>query len=158
MYLYPLMNVSEKTLKWAMRFYPPLFFQGIWTRKFDKGFKGVEVSVHPGFWNKNYNRSVFGGTLYAAGDPFYAILFDRNLRKAGYPCQIWLKQASISYLRPVTSRVYFHIQLSEDQIEEVIQSLMKAESYTGNFPIEMKDKKGQVFVRIQHQIYIRSRR
>ena len=149
------MHVSEKTLKWAMCFYPPLFFQGIWTRKFLKGFRGVEVCISPRLWNKNYNRSVFGGTLFSAADPFYAVLFDRILREKGYNCRIWLKGASIEFIRPVRGKVFFKIMISEREIQSIENRLISGEKYIGKFPITMQDASGQPYVEIQQHIYIR---
>ena len=45
------MVISENMLKWGMRFYPPLFFQRIWVKKFDKGFSGVHVKIFKSFLN-----------------------------------------------------------------------------------------------------------
>jgi acyl-coenzyme A thioesterase PaaI-like protein len=70
------MVVSEKTLKWIMRFYPPLLLQRIWVIGFDKGFKGVSVKISKSLLNRNYNGSIFGGTIFAAADPFYPVLFN----------------------------------------------------------------------------------
>ena len=83
------MVVSENTLKWLMRLYPPLLFQRIWVRGFDKGFKGVRVRVIKSIFNKNYNGSIFGGTIFAAADPFYPVLFDRVLNNGDRKLKIW---------------------------------------------------------------------
>ena len=77
------MKVSEKTLKWVMRFYPPFFFQRIWVQRFHPGFTGVDVKISKSLLNRNYNASIFGGTIFAAADPFYALLFDQLFRRRG---------------------------------------------------------------------------
>ena len=47
-----------------------LLVQRIWVQGFDKGFKGVSVKVSKSILNKNFNNSIFGGTIFAAADPF----------------------------------------------------------------------------------------
>ena len=88
------MNVSPKTLKWLLRFYPPLFFQRIWVVKFGEDFTWVEVKINKSILNINYNKTLFGGTIFSASDPFYAILFDQILQKKGF------KELSFSGISP----------------------------------------------------------
>src|SRR4051812_40804109 len=103
------MVVSERMLKWAMRLYPPLFFQRIWVVKFDKGFKGVQVKIKKSILNKNYNDSIFGGTIFSAADPFYPVLFHQLLSKKGYKLRVWSNSSTIEYLKPGLSDLFFNI-------------------------------------------------
>ena len=75
------MLVSEKLLKWVMRFYPPLFFQRVWVKSFAPGYRGVTVVIRKSIFNKNYNGTIFGGTSFAAVDPFYPVLFQQILKR-----------------------------------------------------------------------------
>src|SRR5690606_24363501 len=107
------MRVSENLLKWTIRFYPPLFFQRIWVKKFHKNFRGVDVKIHRSFLNKNYNASIFGGTIFSATDPFYAILFDQILQREGYRVRVWLKSAEIQYIKPAFHALFFTITIND---------------------------------------------
>src|SRR5690606_39605827 len=91
------MLLSENALKWVMRLYPPFFFQRIWVRRFEKGFTGVEVKINRSLLNRNYNGSIFGGTIFAAADPFFALLFDQRLQRKGFKTVLWLKSETIQY-------------------------------------------------------------
>ena len=116
------MVISENMLKWGMRFYPPLFFQRIWVKKFDKGFSGVHVKIFKSFLNINYNNSIFGGTIFSGSDPFYAVLFDQILQRKNIKCRVWLKSASINYLKPGRTNLVFSITLTEEEIEELLRT------------------------------------
>ncbi|HJP62719.1 MAG TPA: DUF4442 domain-containing protein [Mucilaginibacter sp.] len=150
------MRVSENVLKWAMRFYPPLFFQRIWVVKFDKGFTGVKVKINKSFINTNYNHSIFGGTIFAAADPFYPILFHQALTHRSYKVRVWVKSAQIEYLLPGRKDLYFSISLEETIIHEVEQVLNKGEKYIRHHPIAMYDKSAELCVEMQCEIYIRN--
>ena len=117
------MLASETVLKWAMRFYPPFLFQGIWTRKFDNGFLGVRVKIIKNICNRNYNRTIFGGTIFSAVDPFPVLLFHQLLKRKGYFVQLWTKHASIDFIKPATRSLYFNIALTEDDLQEAILAL-----------------------------------
>lgn len=150
------MLVSENTLKWALRFYPPLFFQRIWIKSFETGFTGVEVKIAKSILNSNYNRSIFGGTIFSAADPFYAILFDQIFKRRGFKTRVWLKSAHINYLKPGHSNLYFKIQLSETEIEEAIATLKISGKYIKTFPMEITNSKGVVCATVLNEVYVRN--
>src|ERR1700712_82671 len=111
------MVVSERLLKWAIRFYPPLLLQRIWVVKFDKGFLGAEVKIIKSILNKNYNNTIFGGTLFAAADPFYPLLFYQALVGKGYKIKIWSKSSEIKFIKPGTTNLHFKINITNSNIE-----------------------------------------
>ena len=110
------MVVSERVLKWAMCFYPPLLFQRIWTIGFEKGFKGVHVKINRSLLNINHNRSIFGGTIFSAADPFLPVLFHQLLSHKGYKIIAWSKSSAIRYRKPAMTDLDFKITLSDDDI------------------------------------------
>lgn len=150
------MVVSERTLKWAMRFYPPLFFQRIWVKKFEKDFRGVEVKIARSIITRNYNHSIFGGTIFSAADPFYAVLFDQVLQRKGYRVRVWLKSASINYLKPGRTDLYFKINLSEADISEAEQTLITVGKFVKSYPMEIMDTNGEICASVQNEVYIRN--
>lgn len=139
-----------------MRFYPPLFFQSIWVEKFEKDFRGVEVKIARTILNRNYNHSIFGGTIFSAADPFYAVLFDQVLQRKGYKLRVWLKSASINYLKPGHTNLYFKIALSDSDIEEAEHALITAGKFIKTYPMEIMNKSGEVCATVQNEVYIRN--
>lgn len=150
------MKVSEKTLTWLMRFYPPLFFQRIWVKRFLPNFLGVEVKIYKSFLNKNYNRSIFGGTIFTATDPFYAILFDQALQRRGFKCRVWLKSAQIQYLKPGRSNLSFTLQITEADLQEAEAQLHAVGKFVKAYPIELFDANGLLCATVQNEVYIRN--
>ena len=150
------MMVSENVLKWALRIYPPLLFQRIWVIGFEKGFRGVKVKVNKSLVNNNYNNSIFGGTIFAAADPFYPLLFHQILTHKGYKVRIWLKSAEISYLKPGRTDLFFNITISENDINEAEHVLNTGGKHVKAYPIEMYDKTGELCVTVLAELYIRN--
>lgn len=150
------MVFSENVLKWAIRFYPPLFFQRIWVKKFDKDFRGVEVKIGKSFLNANYNKSIFGGTIFAASDPFYALLFDQILKRRGLKTRVWLKSAEIKYLKPGRSNLYFTIKLSDQTIDEAEHVLRTAGKFVKAYPIKIVNDQGEICASVMNEVYIRN--
>ncbi len=150
------MKVSANTLKWALRFYPPLFFQRIWVLKFGNDFKSAEVKINKSLLNQNYNKTIFGGTIFSATDPFYALLFDQIFRKKGYKIRVWLKSASIQYLKPGSTDLYFKIQITNDDIKEAETALNSAGKYVKSFPMEIRNKQGEICAMVNNEVYLRN--
>ncbi|MBD1384867.1 DUF4442 domain-containing protein [Mucilaginibacter rigui] len=149
------MVVSENTLKWIMRLYPPLLFQRIWVSGFDKDFRGVRVKIIKSIFNKNYNGSIFGGTIFAAADPFYPVLFDRVLNNGDRKLRIWSKSSKIDFLKPALSNVSFSIFLNDADIELAIQTLNTNGKYEHCFLIEIYDDNNEVCASLMNEVYIR---
>jgi acyl-coenzyme A thioesterase PaaI-like protein len=150
------MVISENVLKWALRFYPPLLFQRIWVLRFEKDFRGVKVKVNKSLINNNYNNSIFGGTIFAAADPFYPLLFHQILIHKGYQVRVWLKSAQISYLKPGRTDLFFEIHIDEADIEEIEQVLNTSGKHVKAYPIEMYNKEGELCVSVSSEVYIRN--
>src|SRR5579863_7021565 len=131
------MPVSENSLKWVMRFYPPLFFQRIWVVKFDEGFRGVEVKITKSMWNRNYNDSIFGGTIFSAADPFYPVLFYQVLSGKDYQIVAWSKSSTIQYHKPGMADLFFNIHLSDEDMNEAEQNINNTGRHAKAYPIDI---------------------
>ncbi len=150
------MIVSENTLKWALCFYPPLLFQRIWVKKFHKGFRGVDVKINKSLFNNNYNNSIFGGTIYAATDPFYALIFDQLLQRKGFKVRVWLKSASIQYLKPGRSNLFFTVKITDDMLNDAIEALNTSGKFVRAYPMEITNAGGEICATVINEIYIRN--
>jgi len=149
------MLLSERALKWAMRFYPSLFFQRIWVIKFEKGFRGVEVKINKSILNRNYNKSIFGGTIFSAADPFYPVLLYQLLTLKGYKVIAWSKASQIHFLKPAMTDLFFKINIDDKVILKCEQALKTAGRYIKVFVIDIYDKNGQLCVSVSNEIYVR---
>jgi 3-isopropylmalate dehydratase small subunit len=117
------MRVSENILKWAMRLYFPLFFQRIWTKKIYKGFTKADVKINKSLATINFGNAIFGGTIYSATDPIFAMLLGQIIRHKGYKISVWLKTASIKYVKPGVEDLYFTIDVTDEMVEQVQHEL-----------------------------------
>jgi acyl-coenzyme A thioesterase PaaI-like protein len=150
------MIVSEKTLKWAISLYPPLLFQRIWVKRFHPGFRGVDVKINKSLFNKNYNGSIFGGTIFAATDPFYALLFDQLLQREGFKVRVWLKSASIQYLKPGRSDLFFTLLITDDMLNDAIETLNNNGKVIRAYPMEIKNAAGEICATVLNEVYVRN--
>lgn len=151
------MKISENILKWGMRLYPPLLFQRIWVQKIHKGFRGADVKINRSLFTMNFGKAIFGGTIFSAADPFYAMLFGQILIHKGYKITIWLKSADIQYLKPARTDLYYSIKITEEMITEVETELKAKDVVVKTYPIELYSKKGLLCATVKNEIYIRKK-
>lgn len=139
-----------------MRFYPALFFQRIWVKKIHSDFRGIDVKINRSLLNMNLGKSIFGGTIFSATDPFYALLFGQLMRRKGFRVTVWLKSAQINYIKPGRTNMYFTIAISDEMMAEAETALQKNGKFVNAYPIAVFDKKGQLCVTAMNEIYIRN--
>ncbi len=150
------MAISEGLLKWIMRFYPPLFFQRIWVINFNKGFTGAKVKISKSVLNRNYNGSIFGGTIFTAADPFYPLLFHQLFTKKGYRVVAWSKSAEIQFLKAALTDLYFDINISAEEISEAEYILNTGGKYVKTHPIDIYNNNGEICVSLRNEVYLRN--
>jgi hypothetical protein len=148
--------VTENKLKWLMRLYPPMLFQRIWVEKFHKDFRGVDVKIHRSLFTTNLGSSIFGGTIFSASDPFYALLFGQVMQRKGFKVTVWLKSAQINYLKPGRTDLHYSIQLTDEMIADCEKALKTEGKFIQAYPIEIFDKHNELCATALNEVYIRN--
>jgi hypothetical protein len=150
------MKISENTLKWLMCFYPPMFFQRIWVKKVHLGFKGIDVKINRSLFTSNLGNSIFGGTIFSATDPFYALLFGQIMQHKGYKITVWLKSAQIQYIKPGRTDLFYTITISDEMIADAEKTLQTEGRFVKMYPIEIFDRQGELCATALNEVYIRN--
>ncbi len=150
------MKVSPSTLKWGLRLYPPFFFQRIWVRRILNNFLGADVKINRSILNINSNRTIFGGTIFSAIDPFYPILLDQYFKHQGITRTVaWLKTAHIDYIKPGRFDLEVRIRLDQEILDETLQTIKKEGKVVRTFQTQVFDKHGTLCAIAHNEIYIR---
>ena len=149
------MKISENALKWMMRLYPPMLFQRIWVKKIHKGFKGIDLKINRSLITSNLGNSTFGGTIFSATDPFYALLLGQIMIRKGFKITVWLKSAQIKYIKPGRKDLFYSIVISDAIILEAETILLKDGKYVKEFSIEIYDKAGELCATALNEVYIK---
>ncbi len=150
------MRLSPKVLKWVLRFYPPFFFQRIWVRKVYSDFRRMDLKITKSFLNINANKTIFGGTIFAAVDPIHTLLLDQILQRKDVQSTVtWLKSAKIEYLKPARKNLLFSITINEIDIQDTLSQINRNGKVVKTFTIEIRDSEEQLCARSLNEIYIR---
>ncbi len=139
-------------MRWVLNIYPPYLGAGVRVRHISPDFRKVQLEMVLRFWNRNYVRTQFGGSLYSMTDPFIMLMLMENLGKEYI---VWDKKATIQYKKPGTGSVFANIELSEDDIQTIKQKADQNYKYEPQFKIEIANRDGEVVAEVEKTIYIR---
>ena len=120
---------SSKLLKIVMNFFPPLLINRVKIEKVDDKFMNLQVGVKYSWLNKNLQNSIFGGTIFSAIDPYFAVMYWQIFNSRGIPMEVWIKKVEIRYRTAATSDLKISFKLTENDVNNAIQELKKEGKY-----------------------------
>ncbi len=137
-------QLSPRQLKWLMRLYPPLFFQGIKVLKIHDDFRGALIKVSKNLLNTNLQGSIFGGTLACAADPWYGVLFWQILKRHNIHAQVWVRVAELDFIKAATSSLYTQCIIPEEDVQQALQCLKQGEKFKKFYTMQFKDQSDEL--------------
>ncbi len=146
---------SPRGLRWLLNFFPPWFFGRIRTTYVSPDYRTCRVVVKRSFLTRNLNGTTFGGTLFSAADPVYSVLFWQIFAQRGERVVVWLKRASIAYLRPAAGPVTLEFHVPEEDVAQAVQALDERGFWERSYLIEAVDESGRVCVKVDTEIHLR---
>lgn len=149
------MKLGPRALRWFLNFYPPYFFTRTKVKSLSPDWRTCVVELKKSFLTRNYVGTTFGGSLFAATDPFYMLMLIGILGIESHI--VWDKAARIEYLKPVRSKVTFRFQIGDEDLEKIAADLGARGKSEPEFTVEGVDQKGEVCVRVLKTLYVRKK-
>jgi acyl-coenzyme A thioesterase PaaI-like protein len=152
---YFIWNFLESFLppEWFLSLYPIYLASGIKITKVSKDYRHIRVEMDLNIYNRNYVGSHFGGSLFAMTDPFYMLMFLKNLGKEYI---VWDKKACIEFIKATTEDVYAEFNLSEETLQSIKEELTNKKSCERTFLVEIKTKKEHdIIAKVEKTLYFR---
>ncbi len=141
-------------MRTLLNLYPPFLGAGIRITRLQPDWKEIEVEMKLRRWNRNYVGTHYGGSLYSMTDPFFMLMLIENL---GRDYIVWDKAATIRFRKPGKGTVRASFRLSDEQIEEIRETLKVQTKIERTFAVEVKDESGTVVAEIEKLLHIRRR-
>jgi len=140
-------------LKLTLNIFPPLFFNRIYLKNISPDYKQMNVVLKKSFTNINYYKSIFGGSIFSACDPFFPIMYYHIFRKK--KLIVWTKSAEIQYLSPAKSTLTLNFKISENNIEEIRSAIKKYGKCEIKNRVTAIDKKKNACAEAEITVYLR---
>ncbi|MCC5014402.1 MULTISPECIES: DUF4442 domain-containing protein [Legionella] len=147
------MKLSARMLHVILNCWPPFWGAGIKVEKIAKDFSFAQVSLAFRWYNKNYMRTQFGGSLYSMTDPFFALLL---IHRLGSDYVVWDKEGEINYIKPGKGRVYADFTLDNEQLDAIKQALNENNGKTlPIFHTQIYDESKQIIATVKKTLYVK---
>ena len=134
----------------GFNFFPAFRATGARVIYISEDMRKLRIKLPLNLRTRNIHGTLFGGAMYSATDPLYAILV-RLALGPGYI--IWDKAGAIRYKKPGRSTLYAECSLSDAQVAGMKRRLESEPSVDLNYEIELMDGRGVVHAVVQKTIY-----
>jgi len=147
--------VSPTAIRRFINLWPPLLFSGIRVKRIAEDWRHVEVELRLTWWNRNAVGTMFGGSLFAMTDPFYALMLQHNL---GRDYTVWVKSAEIEFVAPGRNVARASFQISPEKLAEIRAATESGEKYEPAFSVAITDPQGKLIAQVNPLLYVRRKR
>ncbi|MBT8136777.1 MAG: DUF4442 domain-containing protein [Gammaproteobacteria bacterium] len=148
------MSLRTAAKRWAFNFFPAFRRTGARITHMSDDERRVEVRLPLKRATRNYVGTIYGGVMYSALDGILMVMFIRLLGK-GYI--VWDKAGRIEYLKPGRSALLTTIEITEEDLQFVRDTLEQQSRLEKEFTLEWRDANGDVCCRVHKLLYFRRR-
>lgn len=141
-------------VKLALNLWPPLWGAGIQILSISDDFCLVKTRLKYRWWNKNANRTQYGGSIFSMTDPIYALMLMGILGEKYF---IWDKEADINFIKPGTTDLFADFIISQDCLDSILQATLSGEKSFPEFIVNVVDAQGEQISRIRRVLYVRKK-
>lgn len=114
----------------------------------------VHLRLKLNLWTYNYVGTIFGGSMFAACDPFYMLML---LKTLGRDYVVWDKAANIRFRQPARQTLYAVLKLTPEALEEIKKKVQLHGHCTHVFTIHWLDNQQSLHAEVERHCYIASK-
>lgn len=144
-------SLKSKSFRIGMNWYPMFFATGAKINFWSGDWSEVHLRLTLNIWTRNYVKTIFGGSMFSATDPFYVIMFMHML---GKDFVVWDKSAHIKFKRPAKIPLYAIFKISPELLSKVKEEVNHQGETTHVAHIQWIDKNKNVYAELERTIYI----
>jgi hypothetical protein len=146
---------TARGLRRLLNLYPPYLFTRTRVKSISDDWREAVVELKKSLLTRNYVGTTFGGSIFAASDPFFMLMLIHIFGIRDYI--VWDKAATIEYKRPVRSTLTFHFQISDEDLALIEKELEDHGKSEPVLFVDGVDRKGEVCVTVSKTLYIRKK-
>ncbi|SKA59301.1 DUF4442 domain-containing protein [Enterovibrio nigricans] len=145
---------KPNVVKFALNSWPPFWGAGIKILSISDDFREVKVKLKLRWWNKNANRTQYGGSIFSMTDPVYALMLMGILRERYF---VWDKEADINFIKPGSSDLFADFVISDDALASIRHGTENGDKVFPEFVVNVVDTDGEVVSRVKRVLYVRKK-
>jgi acyl-coenzyme A thioesterase PaaI-like protein len=134
--------------------YPPVGRTGVRVTYISADYLEVRITLPLNRKTRNIVGTIFGGSLYAAVDPFYMSMLMKQLGKTH---AVWDKSASIRFLKPGRSSLFATFRIEDAEVQRIRDEVAKHGRTEVTYNVQLRDANDVMHAEIVKVIAIKSR-
>ncbi|WP_235188592.1 DUF4442 domain-containing protein [Catenovulum agarivorans] len=135
-----------------MNIWPPFRYSGIKITELSADYRRTRVELKYRKLNLNANRTQYGGSIFSMTDPIYSLMLMANL---GEKYHVWDKSAYIDFISPGQSTLYTCAELSQQDIDLILDRTQFGEKHLPVFNLQVFDKQHKLVAKVERTLYVR---
>ncbi|HJW32967.1 MAG TPA: DUF4442 domain-containing protein [Holophagaceae bacterium] len=140
--------------RWLINLWPCYLGTGARLTFLASDWRSLRVKIPLGWRTKNAYGTHFGGSLYAAIDPMFVLMFRKVF---GPEVSVWDKAALIRFKRPGRSHLYADLKVEEGEPEAIRAALAESPKVDRTYLVELRDAQGEVHALVEKVVHFRRR-
>lgn len=135
------MSESRRTrlMRWRLNLFPAFRRTGGRITYIADDLHEIRLRLPLDWRTRNYVGTMFGGSMYAAVDPVYMVMF---LHLLGRDYIVWDKSASIRFRRPARTALTARFVIPPAEVADIVEQLETREKLDRNYSTELIDRDG----------------
>ena len=147
-------SFRTRLMRWAFNWWPCYWGTGARVTHIASDWRTVKVRLPLSWRTRNYVGTLFGGSLYAAVDPFFMIMLMKQL---GPAYEVWDKAATIRFRKPGRTTLFATFRLEAGEGEAVRRLLSEAPKLNRTYQIQLMDDQGIVHAEVEKTLHVARR-
>jgi acyl-coenzyme A thioesterase PaaI-like protein len=113
----------------------------------------VRVKLPLNWRTKNYVGTTFGGSMYAAVDPFHMMMLLKNL---GDEYVVWDKEAEIRFKKPGRETLYARCTITDAEVAAIEAELATegTDAVDRHYTVDLVDAEGTVHATVRNTVFV----
>jgi acyl-coenzyme A thioesterase PaaI-like protein len=147
--------MKASRLRLVFSLWPPFLFSGIRVTEIRDDYRYARVELRLRWYNRNYVKTHFGGSLFSMTDPFWMILM---LQRLGPDYLVWDQAGEIQFIKPGKGTVAAEFRLDDAVVDEIRAAAAGGEKVLRWFEVDVRNAAGETVARVRKQLYVRRKR
>ena len=151
------MNIPKFLIKIFLNIFPPLLFNRIILKEISDNFSEMKVVIRKSLFNMNPQKTIFGGSIFSACDPYFPIMYYHIFAKKKRKLIIWVKAAEIEYIKPADSYLKLYFKITNENILLSEKNLDQYGKHEIWHKVEAINKNGVICTIAKIQVYLKEK-
>lgn len=147
-------SFKSRLMRWKFNLFPVYRRTGARITYISGDWREIHIKLPLNWKTKNYVGTIFGGSMYAAVDPMYMVMFINIL---GPEYIVWDKAASIKFKQPGRSTLRAKFKIRKAELTYIRKTLKEQSKLDRAYQIELIDEDGAICAVVEKIIHFKKK-